>query len=392
MTPDLRDDLLSIGDARLRRVVAVVDALPARGEADLLIAPLRPRLARLRPARPITLTRVLFVPVEPLIVAAELWHPGSPAIARSALGVLGSDLRAALGEEAQELQARFTGRTMADAASVAECGAQLWPRAAALLPGRGLPAGWAVTGLPDAAHAALVTPLSTLLAEGSALHRLPGLSGQAALSEGERLLRRAAEAGTPALAMMLALLLRRLPRAQRLLQLADGLAAGAGGGGASVASERALGFVLGDLRAAVAPDAALPHAAEQVRRSARMLEELQAAADATQLPGRLVQVREARRYLAAQCRERLVAAAEHLAAPGPGPAEPGDLAVMEEAARALRRLDAVGRHLGDADAYDRALSGAAGRLVADPRLPAATRLRLAEILLGPDAALALMAG
>lgn len=389
----LQEHLLSTADSRLRRVVAVVDALPVRGAADRLIAPLRPRLAQLRPERPITLTRLLFAPVEPLIAPAAAWSATSPAIPRPVLTVLGNDLRGAAGAEAGALEARFAGRTMADAAAVAECGGLLWPRAARLLGERPTPAGWlAATTLPEAAHAAIVGPLCVLLAEGPALHRLPGLTGPAVLSEAERLLRRAGAAGTAALAMMLALLLRRLPRAQPLLQLADAIAAGARETVTPPASERALAFLLGNLRGAVAPDSALPHAAEQVRRSARMLEGLQAAADAAQLPSRLLQVREARQHLAAQCRERLLAAAEHLAAPVQGPIEAGDVAVMEETARALRRLDAVGRHLGEADAYDRALAGAAARLAADPLLPAATRLRLAEILLGPDAALALVGG
>lgn len=75
--------------------------------------------------------------------------------------------------------------------------------------------------------------------------------------------------------------------------------------------------------------------------------------------------------------------------PAQGTAEAADLAALEETARALRRLDAVGRHLGDAEANARALAVAAAKLAADTLLPPATRLRLAEILLGPDAALAL---
>ena len=376
----LHEHLLSAADSRLRRVVAVVDALPARGEADALIAPLRPRLARLRPARPITLTRLLFAPVEPLIVPAEAWHPGSPAIPRPLLTPLGEAVREALGDAAADLLRRGAGRTMADAATVAELGADLWPRAAALLP------GCPVVAAPE--RAGVVGPLAVLLGEGAALHRLPSLPGAAAAGEAERLLRGTAPAGVAALAMMLALLMRRLPRAQRLLHFADALAP-ADARERGSASERVLAYLLGDVRAAVPPDAALPHAAEQVRRTARMLEDLQAAADAAQRPARLAQVREARQHLAVQCRERVATAAELLAAPIQAPAEPADLAAMEDTARALRRLDAVGRRLGEAEALDRALGGAAGKLVADPRLPRATRLRLAEILLGPDAALAL---
>ncbi len=389
----LQDHLLSAADARLRRVVAVVDALPVRGDADALIASLRPRLARLRPPRPITLTRLLFEPVEPLIVPTASWHAGSPAIPRSTLAVLGGDLAAALGSEAATLQARGAGRTMEDAATVAECGTVLWARAAKLLPGRPPPPDWASgTGLPEAAHAAIVVPLGTLLAEGAALHRLPALTGQAAVAEAERLLRQAGARGVAALAMMLALLLRRLPRAQRLLQLADSIAIGEVAGGTLPASERVMAFLLGDVRGAVAPDAALPEAADQVRRSARMLEDLEAAACAAERPSRMQMVRAARQLLSAQCRERLVAAAEELSVPVQAPAGPADLVAMEETARALRRLDAVGRRLGDAEVYDRALSGAAGRLVGDRLLPQNTRLRLAEILLGPDMALALLEG
>lgn len=389
----VHEPLLSAADSRLRRVVAVVDALPERGEADALIAPLRPRLARLRPARPIAFTRLLFAPVEPLIAASGAWHRGCPGIPRPALAVLGNDLRTTLAAEADGLRARFAGRTMDDAAAVAELGGVLWPRAAAALPGRQPPPGWtAATGLPPTAHAAIVAPLAVLLAHGQALHRLPGLTGQAAVSEAERLLRLAAGGGTAALAMMLALLLRRLPRVQRLLLLADNIAAADQGSAGLAASERALHFLLGTAQEEAPADAALPHAADRLRGTACMLDDLQAAVDAAQRPGRLQQVREARQRLGAQCRARLVAEAEALAAPARGPTGAADLAALEETARALRRLDAVGRRLGDAEAYDRALSGAAGRLIADPRLPRSARLRLAEILLGADAALALLGG
>jgi hypothetical protein len=50
----------------------------------------------------------------------------------------------------------------------------------------------------------------------------------------------------------------------------------------------------------------------------------------------------------------------------------------------------VGRHLGDPEAYERPLREAAARVAGDGRLPRSFRLRLAEILVGPDAALALV--
>ena len=53
---------------QIRRIVAMVDGLADRGGLDALLAPLRPRLAVLHPARKPSLRRLLFVPIEPLIV------------------------------------------------------------------------------------------------------------------------------------------------------------------------------------------------------------------------------------------------------------------------------------------------------------------------------------
>ena len=47
----LKRELLAADDQRVRRLVALVDRISVRGEADSLIAPLRPRLAMLRPPR-----------------------------------------------------------------------------------------------------------------------------------------------------------------------------------------------------------------------------------------------------------------------------------------------------------------------------------------------------
>ena len=213
-----------------------------------------------------------------------------------------------------------------------------------------------------------------------------------ASAEAERLLRLAAAEGAAALAMLLTLLLRRLPGAQRLIQFADGIVA-RGSDAGPVATERALDFLLGNIAAELPADAALPHAEEGIRRAARLLEHLQAAANAAQRSARIAQVRAARVQLAEHCLERFAAAADLLAPPAEGAAsELGDLATLEENARALRRLDVVGRRIGEAAPYDRTLRAAATRLIDDPRLPPMERLRLAEILLGPDAALALLPG
>jgi hypothetical protein len=373
--------LLPAADARLRRAVAIVDALPERGEADALIAPLRPRLAELRPPRPITLTRLLFIPVERLIAPSTTWHESSPAIPRSTLAVLGTEVRTALGEQAAaELQAQMSGHSMDEAATVAACGAVLWPRAGALLPGRPVPHGWStVTGLPATAYPAITAPLAVLLAEGVALHHLTRRSNAAAQAEADRLLRHAEPHGPAASAMMLALLLRLLPGARHLLQSVD-----------PAVADRAMAFVLAGLHGGVPPDAPPAEAADQVRRSAVMLEELEVAAGTVERPARMQMLRMAREALAGQCHTQLTMAADRLTGPAEPPRGSAGFMAMEDTARAMRRLDAIGRRLGGPEGFDQALSGAAERLAADRRLPQMARLRLAEILLGADAALALV--
>src|SRR5689334_24255463 len=77
--------LASARDEQIMQVVAMVDAMPNRGPADQLIAPLRPRLARLRPPRPLRFARLLFLPLDPLIVPAARWRAEQPTIPRTVI-------------------------------------------------------------------------------------------------------------------------------------------------------------------------------------------------------------------------------------------------------------------------------------------------------------------
>ena len=64
---------------------------------------------------------------------------------------------------------------------------------------------------------------------------------------------------------------------------------------------------------------------------------------------------------------------------------------MEASARNLRRLEAVGRKLGSNDHYDGMLAGATAAIQEQAgKLSLIDRVRMVEILAGPDAALALL--
>lgn len=143
----LQQALASAPDAKLGRIVGLLDSLADRRTADALLAAARPRLGMLRPARPLRFTRLLALPLEPVLVATEAWDGATATIPRAALTPLGAAMRSALGDLAEAIETAALGHSMAEAALVARLGARLWPRAAETplpLP----PPGWTEAGLP----------------------------------------------------------------------------------------------------------------------------------------------------------------------------------------------------------------------------------------------------
>ncbi len=126
--------LAAADDRKLCSVVAVIDRQPRHRVLDLLIAPHRSRLARLRPPRPLTFERVLTLPLEPALVAAEQWVPGSYRIPRSHLKALHDAVRERLEDDLHAwLEETLAGRTTADAGLEQVAGRRLWPAAATAL-------------------------------------------------------------------------------------------------------------------------------------------------------------------------------------------------------------------------------------------------------------------
>ena len=129
--PELNRDMGSASDEQLLRVVGLIDTLDRRGAVDGLLAPVRARLALLRPPRPLTLGRVVALPFEDLLVPADEAWPGRCCFRRRELGWLVEQVSAALAPaQLQELRERAAGRTMLQADAVQTIGAMLWPTAA----------------------------------------------------------------------------------------------------------------------------------------------------------------------------------------------------------------------------------------------------------------------
>lgn len=117
-------DVAGAPDSQALRIVATVDAMTVRGPADELIAPLRRRLAILRPPRPLRFTRLLFHPLDGVIVSAAQWRPGQDAIPRTALVPLAECVRHAVGAQAKGIDGAIRGHTTSETALVATQGSR----------------------------------------------------------------------------------------------------------------------------------------------------------------------------------------------------------------------------------------------------------------------------
>ncbi|MFC0389093.1 hypothetical protein [Muricoccus vinaceus] len=380
---------------QLSRVVSVIDALPDRAEADQVLERVRTRLRGRGLPRPLRFARLLFAPLDGLIVSAQAWRPGNVAVPRQAIPVLARVVRLALGEAGAEIEAECAGRRREDAAVVLALGRRLWPAAAGCLP-EAPPQSWPETGLCRADYA----PIRARC--GAAWRHGPGLwlALQAGPEGPPHALAREALSGPvaeDALAaeVALRLLLAVAARPAGVAAAALELATDAGHSVIQVV-QRALDDTLA--AAVIQAEAPVPaDAGEQATLAAAqaactLVEDLESS-PLLRSPPRQEKLLALRRAADASCRasfSRLLSARllEPIASP-----RAGEAAAMEEtekAARALRRIEASGRRLGGAELYDAALRSAAEAVMAaagqHSTLARVDALRLAEILVGSDAA------
>ena len=403
-TPEIQALARTVRDAedpRIVRVVAIVDALINRGLVDQLIAPIRPRLARLQPPRPLRFARLLFHPLDRLIVPAPRWRPEQKTLPRTALRPMADHVRLAMGAAAAAIDAEVAGRTTADTALIGRLGRSLWPDAATILASIGaVPDGWGATGLGEAVYRPLAASVAALLGEAPALDALCSETVADLLPPAAEtvsgLLGRVVTANQAALPMMIVLLLDRLPEAAGLLpSVREGRQAAV----ILAAAEEAADLVLGQLDQ--------PSGGVQMRIAAGTLVEAGAVAGriATLLthldtpdarPRRREHLRAVRQRLNAGCKDRFVSdLQDDLLARLQPASDPVDIAALEAAARGLRVLESEARAVGGGATYDLLLGKAAEAIGCDAmrdRLARVEQVRLVEILSGSDAALAMVDG
>jgi hypothetical protein len=399
----VRRSLTAANDAKVLQVVAMVDDMADRGPADGLIQPLRGRLAQLRPARKLRLERLLFTPLDPLIVPARDWRPQDPTIPRNAVTPIAATVRIALGRDIRPIGALIAGKTTLDTDAAMQAGELLWPIAARVLAMAPLPLGWVEAGLKPVTYEPLARSVAAVLGRLPILMPLfqDASGGMIAPREDAIELIVAGLAGEPHLtqAMVIGLLMTRLPRVGPLLQRIES--------SSRSQQERVMLRRASDQAADVLLErlerdggaesqivnASLADAGVETRRLVMLLDELESRSGSQERRSRLKILRA---RLDASCRARFIGGLnEELLGPLQNLVTAVDRPMqmqLETAARQLRSLETTARQIGNAMVYDGLLRQATTtvRSVDPGALSVLRAARLVEILAGSEAAMALL--
>jgi hypothetical protein len=143
--------ILTSSDQALGKIVELVDRLSNSEIHTRLLGPSLPRLKRLRPPRPASLTRMLCLPLAGALVDPLQWRRAEGRIPRSAILPLVESLTRLLGPQIDGLATQLRGHSLEDEKIVDRIGRQLWQQAASAAPRLEHDASWARAGLaqPD---------------------------------------------------------------------------------------------------------------------------------------------------------------------------------------------------------------------------------------------------
>jgi hypothetical protein len=380
-------------DSVLRQVVAVLDAVPSRSMLDPIIAAARPRLKLLRPPRPITFARILFLPFDGALIERDEWSAGSAKFPRAAITPLADAIRAAMGPAAEEISANLGGRNFFDVLLVDQAGRRLWAEAARLAPGLAFPEGLPSLGLSAAQCAELIR-----LATSIWRHAEPIWEAKLAAFSGPSpelvtaALKGPAQESQAAFSLALVSVMQKAQSPASVIRTATRLSPIAG----SIADGK-----IDELTKA--PPSSLPiqdpvRAAHMAEEYVSLLKELESAPPGRQLDRRSVigpllsQIGKVIEDAARQIAERQLLPA--LQNPN-GKRRAAIVVNIEHLARALRRLEIAGRRSGNTQGFDELERAYRQRLKAifnaldGGGLQRADVIRLSEILLGPEKSLEL---
>jgi hypothetical protein len=389
--------LLEADDHKIRRILAVVDGAVDPAVNRALLDPLRPRLASLKPVRPLRFARLLFIPIDPLTVPARGWRPGNLTVPRPALAPIAKLVRAGLGDLAQAIDKMIDGRKVDAIQTITKAGEALWPRAAEVLAHAPMPADWAETGLPLTLYASLAASIAAVLRHAAQLRCIAQDEELGALETDndavDNIMANIAKEPELGCAMIAQLILLRSPHVARLL----GRVAASGRTSEEKAAlrkamDRALEAVLshmerdtGFVRDIV--NGALAEVGGEVRRMTTLLRAIETEAA---FAGHLPRLKAIRTKLDEVCQTRFTRGlTEGLVAPlaaGSRPVDGTAQTELEMCARDLRKLETAARKAGGPMTYDGLLLQAAEAVRSAANLSEMRRCRLIEIVSGPEAA------
>ena len=402
-TRAIRHEVADAGDEKILRIVALLDRSSAPAGAQAILDPLRPRLAALRPSRPLRFERLLFMPFGSLVVPALAWRPDKPAIPRGTLMSFGQTVRAGLNAISADIDRIIQDKTTHDTAAVMEAGEILWSRAADYLADTPDPVGWDATGLPATVYPGLARAIASVLRRALDLRGMVRDAAIGATGPNEAALRRLfegiAKESAVGCGMLVTLLLEELPHAATHLRLL--LAAGSGTPEWAIlrqSMDRGVDDLLTQMEHPAGFDdeirnAPLHEIGQEVARISALLRDIEAEPDTAKHRPRLYAIRT---KLDALCRQRFDAGlTDRLVAPLSSPTRAVDGSTqsgMETSVRDLRVLETAARDIGSASHYRAQLEKATATVsaaVAAGILTPMRQVRLVELLAGPEAADAL---
>ncbi|MCZ8279597.1 MAG: hypothetical protein O9313_14760 [Acetobacteraceae bacterium] len=382
----LAANLSNASDENILRIMAMIDRLPDRSRLDALLNDIRPRLAQLRPPRPLTVMRLLFLPLSGALVDRAAWRQDPATIPRAALRPIFTLLRDLPNGPLTEAETAPPQALFTDLDLVENLGRPVWEAAARLCEKITPGSRWADAGFTPEDFRSM-----TRLAAGVWRHAGPiwGVLRQGVAPVSADTLRSAlsgpAGEGPDVFRVAFKTLLLESGNVANFSALTSGMPQGV--------SE----IVIQSLEEWI--ETALPRLAEQDWIEAtNRAEEIGKTLEALglmpyfQIPRRRQQLSSFFWRLEEHCREiiREIIDEEILPAltPNAEPYSDSRFLAVESHARAARRLEILGRHFGNDPAYGenqqrlaRAF-GAAEKVKSDLGITATDLARLREILLG----------
>ena len=171
----LVDALAAAPEDKVVQILSLVDTLSDREAVDAMIAPLRPRLAAMAPVRALTTRRLMFLPLDAVIVPTESWEAATGLIPRGMLAPVFQRLAPLLGDAGRH-EAEIRALHDDDTAGIDRLGRPIWAVAAARVLGLNPDGDWAGLGLDKGQRQGVLASMELVFRSVPRLLALPALA------------------------------------------------------------------------------------------------------------------------------------------------------------------------------------------------------------------------